>query len=325
MTAGEHAITNWATEEVIIDDSEFRNFSESAILSYDAGMTITRNDFFDNQYGIYATATAPMMSALHIGASSMGNNFGNGNTYGILAEGINDTEISDNVFDGCTVGTYVRGTSQYRTEENEFSNNFISFGNQHTMLGLKELSCNNFDNSIAGLYNLGNNQSVRFEKNHFSTQNTDVWLDDWNNQTGVLPNQGNAFSAVWNYFSETHQRHIATNGPTNVFNYYHPNNSTSPRTKPLCSLNDPTGCTSGSVFNFNAYFASGNDNNGCDNLVFMRRCMTEECLRDVKERLELKQVEGRNNSHRRGLAEEIRQLEEERDYIIHSLVGNWMA
>ena len=242
-------VTSWQVNNILFDGCTFNNL-ERGIVMGNAITNVTGSTFDKNKFAIDLGMVVPSPDGkTYIGGD--GNNTFKYCDWGVYAKSYGYVIVKNNLFEDCTTGVIMEGSSIFRIEENTFKNTNV-VGNPVFVTGIgliqsgaasvNDILCNQYISNGAtsslpltrdGLYVGGNNKGTYFYKNKFSCW-YDVRLTNLFVGTlltkGELPTQGAPTSAVFNEYTTfafgDHKAEIFTPSPslglTNSFKYYHP-------------------------------------------------------------------------------------------------------
>ena len=244
---GTRGVALIGVKDIKFNNCIFKNHSLWGIGSWDASPKVTKCIFEKNHHGIDAFATGTLSSVLQIGsdAPTFGNTFKE-NAVGIYTGTINNLKILSNVFIDNEFDASVNGEGQFVIKYNQFGG-ILGLDMVNTLDKYKEANCNYYDNFI-GIDMSGDNFGLYFNSEEFSAS-YDVFLTNEGNISGRVIDQGGDNNANWCYFTQNNIQHINTAGATEHFYYYHPDPVMYPKTRPKCSLSNPSGCIAPNNFN----------------------------------------------------------------------------
>jgi hypothetical protein len=224
----------------------FKNYALWGIGSWDSSPKVTKCTFEKNHHGIDAFAYRTLSSVIQIGSddATFGNTFKE-NGVGIYTGTINNLWILNNVFIANQFDASINGEGQFVVKHNQFGG-ILGLDMVNTLDKYKESNCNYYDNFI-GMDMSGDNSGLHFNREEFSAS-YDVFLTNEGSIPGKVIDQGGDNNANWCYFTQGNIQHINTAGATEHFFYYHPAPVLFPKTRPKCSMSNPSGCVAPNNF-----------------------------------------------------------------------------
>jgi len=232
--------------DIKFNNCTFKYHALWGIGSWDSSPKVTKCTLELNHHGIDAFAYRTLSSVLQIGSddAAFGNTFKE-NGVGIYTGTINNLKILNNIFIANEFDASVNGEGQFTAYGNQFGG-ILGLDMVNTLDKFKFAECNYYDNFI-GMDISGDNFGLYFNREEFSAS-YDVFLTNEGNIPGKVIDQGGDNNANWCYFTQGNIQHINTTGATEHFYYYHPDPILFPKTRPKCSLSNPSGCVAPNNF-----------------------------------------------------------------------------
>ncbi len=302
-------VTIWATDGVTFNQCRFYNMDDSGILTIDGSPIVKGgNDFNDNYYGIYTTATYPYAAFLEVGDDGLDPNYFWSNIVDINANATDQgagIKIVNNQFFDSFISNLLIGPSKYSIRDNAFAGMVVGLlpvqtgalaYNQHNYIAQNDF------NAAIGVYPLGPNRELQVLCNRFQT-NYDYPLFEYNGVPGeVRLYQGTYASPAGNCFTNPQlNTDIYTIDPTVSFNYYH-------ETDPACQVPVTPG----------NYDPIPSPNKSCTDPIW-KGLITEGDLNDVKGQIAALEAAGDTRS------EKYYALVQAKDYILSSLLDQYLG
>jgi len=161
-----YGVTIWDADGVEFVGNDFKQYSATGIVAYDANINVHTNNIFTGSQ--YSKSISLVQTIMADNGSIINNNVFDGGLYGVHSQASNNRStlmISNNSFNGTEYGSYQSGLTNSELISNDFNQNEIATFNLSTGLNQNFLRMNLYTGNALGQYFAANNEGTEFYDN----------------------------------------------------------------------------------------------------------------------------------------------------------------